>query len=99
MVSKMELVAQLHESLLENVDQAQKKKKKTYVARKGCIIFHFFGDGEMSMKMRKLGKKKSMFISWERPYQFAGYKDGKGCQEQDEGAKICIIRDKDGQTW
>jgi hypothetical protein len=53
----------------------------------------------MSMKMRKLGKKKSMFISWERPYQFAGYKDGKGCQEQDEGAKICIIRDKDGQTW
>jgi hypothetical protein len=29
MVSKMVLVAQLHESLLENVDQAQKKQMKT----------------------------------------------------------------------
>jgi hypothetical protein len=31
MLSKMELVAQLHEFLLEKVDQAQKKHKKTCI--------------------------------------------------------------------
>jgi hypothetical protein len=51
MVSKMELVAQLHESLLENVDQTQKKQKKTYVAIKGLVMFHSFGDGKVSIKM------------------------------------------------
>jgi hypothetical protein len=35
--------------------------------------------------------------SWERPYQFLGYKDGKGDYEQDEGVRICIFKDKDGQ--
>ncbi len=36
--------------------------------------------------------------SWERPYQFLSYKDGKGDYEQDEGVRICIFKDKDGQT-
>jgi hypothetical protein len=39
MVSKMELVAKLHESLLKNVDHAQKKQKRTYAAKKGHIMF------------------------------------------------------------
>ncbi len=51
------------------------------------------------MKMKKPGKNKSTVTSWEGPYQFVGYKDGKGCQEQDQGVRNYILRDKDGQTW
>ncbi len=44
MVSKMELIViQLHESLLENVEHAQKKHRVTYVIKKRRIMFHFFG--------------------------------------------------------
>lgn len=77
MVSKMELVVQLHESLLENVDQAQKKHKKTYASRKGHIMFQSFGDEKVLMKMKKPRKNKSLLASWEGPYMFAGYKDRK----------------------
>jgi hypothetical protein len=62
-------------------------------------MFHSFEDGKVLIKMKKLGKKKSLLASWEGLYLVAGYKDGKGCPEQDDGAKICIIKDKDGQTW
>ncbi len=51
MVSKMELVVQLHESLLENVDQTQKKQMKTYATRKSCIMFSFFGEEQVWLKM------------------------------------------------
>jgi hypothetical protein len=30
--------------------------------------------------------------SWEGPYDFVSYKDGKGCQKQNEGNKTCIIK-------
>lgn len=46
--------------------------------------------------MKKLAKKKYLLAGWERLYLFVGYKDGKGCQEQDDGAIICIFKDKDG---
>jgi uncharacterized protein YmfQ (DUF2313 family) len=80
MVSKMKLVVKLHESLLQNVDQAQKKQKRTYAARKGWVLFHSFEDGEMLVKMRKPSKKKSLLASWEGLYMFANYKDGRGCR-------------------
>jgi hypothetical protein len=79
MVFKMKLVAQFHEYLLQNVNQAQNKQKWTYAARKGRVMFHSFEDGKMSIKMRKLGKKKYLLASWEGLYLFVGYKDGKGC--------------------
>ncbi len=94
MISKMEFAVQFHESLLENVDWAQKKQKRTYVTRKGRVMFHSFGDGEVSIKMQKLGKKKSFLASQEGPYPFASYKDGKGCQEQDERIIIVFSRTK-----
>lgn len=99
MVSKMKLVAQLHEYLLQNVDQTKKKQKRTYAAKKGQVMFHSFEDGKMSINMRKLSKKKYLLASWEGLYMFVGYKDGKGCQEHDDVAIICIFKDKDGQTW
>jgi hypothetical protein len=59
----MKLIIKLHEYLLENVDYAHKKQKQTFVARKGRIIFHSFGDDEMFVKMWKLGKKNSMLAN------------------------------------
>ncbi len=52
----MELVAQLHQSLLDNVDQVQKKQHKTYVARGGWLLFVGFKVGDNWVKMKK-GKK------------------------------------------
>jgi hypothetical protein len=33
--------------------------------------------------------------SWEGPYVFVAYKDGKGSQEHDEGGRTYIIKDMD----
>jgi hypothetical protein len=49
--------------------------------------------------MRKIGKKKNVMESWEGLYDFVSYKDGKGCQDQDEGNRTCIIKDLDGKCW
>ncbi len=50
-LSKMELVAQLHESLLKNVNQAHKKQMKTYATRNNCIMFFSFGEEQVWLKM------------------------------------------------
>jgi hypothetical protein len=34
-LQKMKLIANIHENVLLNVEQAQKKQKKTYVTKKG----------------------------------------------------------------
>jgi hypothetical protein len=34
-LQKMKLIANIHENVLLNVEQAQKKQKKTYATRKG----------------------------------------------------------------
>lgn len=62
-------------------------------------MFHFFKDDEVFVKMWKLGKKNSLLASQEGLYLFVGYKDGKNCQEQDNGARICILKDNKGQIW
>jgi hypothetical protein len=35
MINKMQLVVNIHKTLLENVEQVQKKQQKVYVAQKG----------------------------------------------------------------
>jgi hypothetical protein len=61
MIVKMKLIIKLHEFLLENVDQTHEKQKRTYVTRKWHIMFH--EEGEMFLKMWKLGKNKSLLIA------------------------------------
>jgi hypothetical protein len=51
----------------------------------------------VQIKMRKPSKKKNLVGSWEGPYVFVGYKDGKGTHEQDEGGRTCIIKDMDNK--
>ncbi len=58
--------------------------------------FQVFSEGEDSVKILKLGKKKSLLKSWEGPYLFVRYLDGKGSTGQDEGL-TCIIKGGDNK--
>jgi len=96
---KVKLIASIHENVLLNVEQAQKKQRNTYATRKGKQIFEGLVVGETMVKMKKPGKKKILTASWEGPYQFIGHADGKGNFDFEEGSKICIIKDADGHQW
>jgi hypothetical protein len=56
-------------------------------------MFEGFEGVWVKVKMWKLGKKKNLAGSWEGPYVFVIYKDGKGFHDQDEGGNTCIIKD------
>ncbi len=67
-LKKMELIANIHEDVLLNVEQAQKKQRKTYAARKGKHLFEGLIARETMVKMKKPGKKRALATSWEGPY-------------------------------
>jgi hypothetical protein len=56
-LQKMELIASIHEDVLLNVEQTQKKQRKTYAARKGKHLFEGMITWETMVKMKKPGKK------------------------------------------
>jgi hypothetical protein len=62
-LQKMKLIANIHENVLLNVEQAQKKQKKTYVIRKGKQIFEGLVARETMVKMKKPRKKKALIAS------------------------------------
>lgn len=68
MVKKMELVANLHESLLENLEHAQKKQRKTNFTKKGCMMFVGFDEKKVWIKMQKLEKKRVIVGELGRPF-------------------------------
>ncbi len=90
----MKLIASIHENVLFNVEQAQKKHRKTYATKKGKQTFESLVAGETMVKMKKPRKKKALIASWEGPYQIIGHADGKG--DFEKGNKVCIIKDVDG---
>ncbi len=47
------------------------------------------------VKMKKLGKKKTLISSWESPYQFVGHT----YLDFEKGSKVCIIKNVDGHKW
>ncbi len=85
MVEKLKLIYDMHSSVLENVDQAQKRQCRSYVARKGKQEFLRLEEGKTMVKMRKPRKKGALLANWEGPYAFVKYKDEKGCREFDDG--------------
>jgi hypothetical protein len=96
-LQKMKLIASIHENVLLNVEQAQKKQRKTYVTKKGKQTFEGLIARETMVKMKKPGKKKALTTSWEGPHQFIGHVDGKGNFDFEKGSRVCIIKDADGQ--
>ncbi len=69
------------------------------MSRKGKQLFVGFTKGETYVKMKKLGKKKSLTSSWEGPFLFMKYLDNNGLQENDKGGKICVLKGKDENLW
>jgi hypothetical protein len=84
-LQKVRLIASIHESVLLNVEQAQKKQRNTYATRKGKHMFEGLVTGETMVKMKKPGKKIALTASWEGPYQFVEHGDGKGNFDFEEG--------------
>jgi hypothetical protein len=62
-------------------------------------MFVGFIEGGTYVKMKKPGKKKSLESSWEGPFLFVNYLNGKGSLEQDEGGHICVIKGRDDELW
>jgi len=71
-LEKVRLIASIHESVLLNVEQAQKKQRSTYANKKGKHLFEGLIAGETMVKMKKPSKKRALAASWEGPYQFVG---------------------------
>ncbi len=49
MINKMQLVVNIHKTLMENVEQVQKKQQKVYATRKGLQLFEGFEEGDMKV--------------------------------------------------
>jgi hypothetical protein len=98
-LQKVKLITSIHENVLLNVEQAHNKQRKTYDSKKGKQTFEGLVAGETMVKMKKPRKKKVLAASWEGPYQFIGYVDGKGNFDLEIGSRICIIQDADGHQW
>ncbi len=62
-MQKVRSIASIHENVLLNVEQAQKKQKRAYATRKGKHIFEGLITGETMVKMRKPRKKKALTTS------------------------------------
>jgi hypothetical protein len=62
-LQKVKLIASIHENVLLNVKQAQRKQRKTYATRKSKQTFEGLVAGEIMVKMRKPGKKKALTTS------------------------------------
>jgi len=98
-MQKVRLMANIHEKVLFNVGQAQQKQKRAYETRKGKQAFEGLVAGETMVKMKNPGKKKALTASWECPYLFVAHTDGISNLDFEEGNRICIIQDADGNQW
>jgi hypothetical protein len=98
-LEKVKLIASIHEDVLLNVEQAQKRQMSTYAHRAGKHLFEGLVVRVLMVKMKKPGKRRALSASWEGPYHFVGHVDGKGDFDFEEGSQICIVRDADGRQW
>jgi len=98
-MQKVRLITSIHENVLLNVGRAQQKQKRAYATKKRKQAFEGLVAGETMVKMKKPGKKKALTPSWEGPYLFVAHTDGIGNLDFEEGSRVCIIQDADGNHW
>jgi hypothetical protein len=67
-LEKVKLIASIHENVLLNVEQAQKKQRNAYANRAGKHLFEGLVAGVSMVKMKKPGKRIALSPSWEGPY-------------------------------
>jgi len=98
-LQKVKFIASIDEKVLLNVEQAQQKQRRTYATRKGTHTFESLVAGKTMVKMKKPGRKRALAASWEGPYRFIGHADGEGNSDFEDGSRMCIVQDADGQQW
>jgi hypothetical protein len=98
-LQKVELIANIHNKVLLNVEQAQQQQKKVYAAKRGKHLFEGLITGQTMVKMKKPGKRRALTASWEGPYQFIGHSYQKGDLDFEEGCRLCMVQDADGHQW
>jgi hypothetical protein len=59
----MELIASIHENVLLNVEQAQKRQRKIYASRRGIHLFEGLVARVTMVKMKKPGKRRALSTS------------------------------------
>jgi hypothetical protein len=84
-LQKVELIANIHNNVLLNVEQAQQQQRKVYAAKRGKHLFEGLTASQTMVKMKKPGKRRALTASWEGPYQFIGHSNGKGNLDFEEG--------------
>jgi hypothetical protein len=99
MMSKLLFISKMHGKVSKNNFLAQVRQKQAYASWRGKKIFSRFKEGKTFVKMKKPCKKKSLASNWEEPYLFVRYLDGHGFLEQDEGAKVCVMKVKNEKLW
>ncbi len=62
-LEKVKLIASIHENVLLNVEQAQKKQLIAYANRKGKHLFEGLTARETMVKMKKPGKRRALAVS------------------------------------
>jgi hypothetical protein len=62
-LQKVKFIASIHENVLLNVEQAQRKQRKTYATKKGKQTFEGLVTLKTMVKMKKPGKKKALTAS------------------------------------
>ncbi len=62
-LEKVRLIASIHESVLLNVEQAQKRQRSMYAKRKGKHLFEGLIVGETMVRMKKPSKKRALATS------------------------------------
>jgi hypothetical protein len=67
-LQKVRLIVSIHERVSLNVEQAHKKQRHTYATRKGKHLFEGLVARVTMVKMKKLGKRRTLTASWEGPY-------------------------------
>jgi hypothetical protein len=98
-LEKVNLIASIHESVLLNVERAQKRQRSAYASRRGKHLFEGLVAGQTMVKMKEPGKRHALAASWEGPYRFIGHVDGKGNYDFEEGCRMCIVQDAEGKQW
>ncbi len=93
------MIASIHENVLLNVGHAQKKQKRAYATRKGKQAFEGLVAGETMVKMKKPEKKKALTASWEGPYLFVAHTNRIRNLDFEEGSRVCIVHDANGNQW
>ena len=91
-------IFQANQQVLVNIEQAQARQQIQYTRRKNVATFARLEPGKTLVKMRIIGKRRTLDRNWEGPYEFVDYRSSV-TTTSNLGGRICLLKDKNGQEW